>query len=47
MLPKWLPWLSFYRENGPVDEELRFSKMAADRGISLSCFLEVQVVLEV
>ena len=24
-----------------------FSKMAADRGISLSCFLEVEVILEV
>ena len=24
-----------------------FSKMAADRGISMSCFLEVEVILEV
>ena len=30
------------------DEELAFySKMAADHGISLSCFLEVDVILEV
>ena len=38
----------FLQENGPFDEELVFfSKMAADSGISLSCFLEVEVILEV
>ena len=32
---------------GKNDEEVRiFSKMAADRGISLSCFFEVEVILE-
>ena len=41
--------LLFYRENGPLDKELSFFflKMAADHGISLSCFLEVEVILEV
>ena len=36
-------------ENGPFDEELVFffSKMAADRSISLLCFLEVEVIFEV
>ena len=35
--------------NSPFDEELVcfFPKMAADRGISLSCFLKVEVILEV
>ena len=28
-------------------KNLAFFKMAADRGISLSCFLEVEVILEV
>ena len=37
-----------YMENGPFDEELVFfSKMATDRTISLSFFLEVEVTLEV
>ena len=38
----------FLQGKGPFDEELVFfSKMAADRSISLSCFLEVEVILEV
>ena len=36
-----------YVESDHFDEELFFSKMAADRGISLSCFLKVEVILEV
>ena len=41
--------LVFHRENGPFDEELFFFflKMAGDRGISLLCFFEVEVILEV
>ena len=40
--------LAFHRENGPFDEELSFfSKMAGDRGISLLCFFDVEVILEV
>ena len=40
--------LAFHRENDPFDEELVFfSKMAGDRGISLLCFFEVEVILEV
>ena len=39
--------LAFHRENGPFDEELVFSKMAGDHGISLLCFVEVEVILEV
>ena len=39
--------LAFHRENSPFDEELIFSKMAGDRGISLLCFFEVEVILEV
>ena len=38
----------FLQGNSPFDEELVFfSKMAADIGINLSCFLEVDVILEV
>ena len=40
--------LAFHKENGPFDEELVFfSKLAVDRGISLLCFFEVEVILEV
>ena len=45
---KWLLWLAFYRENCSFDDKhCFFSKMAADCGIRLSCFLEVAVILEV
>ena len=38
----------FSQGNSPCDEELVFfSKMAGDRGISLLCFFEVEVILEV
>ena len=38
----------FLQENSPFDEELCFfSNMDADHAISLSCFLEVDVILEV
>ena len=39
----------FLQGNSPFDEELVFffSKMAADSGINLSCFLVVEVMLEV
>ena len=40
--------LAFHRENSPFDEELVFfSKMAGDRCISLLCFFEVEVILDV
>ena len=48
--PNWILLLAFYREKGPFDEELDedlFSKMATDCAISLECFLEVEVILEV
>ena len=40
--------LALHREKGPFDKELVFvfSKMAGDRGISLLCFFEVEVILE-
>ena len=40
--------LAFHRKNCPFDEELVFfSKMAGNRSISLLCFFEVEVILEV
>ena len=37
--------LAFHREKGPFHEELvYFLKMAGDRGISLLCFFEVEVI---
>ena len=40
--------IAFHKGNSPFDEELVFfSKMAGDRAISLLCFFEVEVILEV
>ena len=44
------PWPKACYSQGkrpPFDEELVFSKMPADRGISLLCSLEVKFILEV
>ena len=45
--PKWCLQLDCIWGKSPFDKNLCFSKIAADRGISLLCFFEVEVIVEV